>query len=87
MIYNNISLVRQSNFVAAIASYLHVFNTHWIKKTAAHALKLFLTGKRKLHEVTCQPQSLGSFAFRKDWIGRQESAFKKETRKEPWKGG
>ena len=41
-------------------------------------------GKQKLHEVTWQPRSLGSFAFGKAWIGGQESAFKKETRKEPY---
>ena len=45
------------------------------KKTATDALKLFLTSKRKLHEVTRQPWSLGSFAFQKAWIGGQESVF------------
>ena len=34
-----------------------------------HVLKLLLTSKRKLHEVKHQPQSLGSFAFQKAWIG------------------
>ena len=83
MIYSNTSLVHLSNFVAVIAFCLHVFNMHWNKKnTASHVLKLFLTGKWRLHEVTCQPQSLGSFAFWKVWIGGKESAFK-ETRKEP----
>ena len=36
MIYNNSSLVCQGNFVAAIVFYLHVFNTHSIKKTQLH---------------------------------------------------
>ena len=50
-----------------------MFNTRSIKKKpATHALKLFLTGKRKSHEVTRQPQSLGSFAFQKAWIWGQE---------------
>ena len=81
IIYNNISLVHQSNFLAAIASYLDVFNTHLIKtNTTTLALKLFLTSKQKLHEVTCQPQFLGSFAFQKAWIGGQESAFEKDKR-------
>ena len=56
--------------MAAIASYLHVFNTHSIKtNTTTHALKLFLTRKRKLHEVTRQPRSLGFFEFSEglDW--------------------
>ena len=44
-------------------------------------LKLFLTGKKKLHEVTQQPRSLCSFAFRKAWIGGQESAFKKDKKR------
>ena len=48
-----------------------------------HVLKLFLTGKRKLLEKAHQPQFLSSFAFRKAWIGGQESVFKKETRKGP----
>ena len=69
--------------IAAIDSYFHVFNTNSIKKNpATHALKLFLTGKRKLHEVTGQPGSLGFFAFQKSCIWGKESAFKKETRKE-----
>ena len=51
------------------------------KKTATDALKLFLTSKRKLHEVTRQPWSLGSFAFQKAWIGGQESAFLKKNEK------
>ena len=33
--------------------------------------------KCKLHEVTCQPRFLGSFAFRNTWIGGSESAFEK----------
>ena len=41
-------------------------------------MNLFLTSKRKLHEMACQPQSLCSFAFWKAWIGGQESAFKKD---------
>ena len=45
-----------------------------------HALKLFLTSKRKLHEVTCQPRFLCSFAFGKAWIEEQESAFKKDKK-------
>ena len=45
-----------------------------------HALKLFLTDKQKLHEVSHQPPSLCSFAFRKSWIGGQESAFKKDKK-------
>ena len=81
---NNTSLVRQSNFVAAIASYLHLFNAHLIKTDrSAHALELFLTSKQKLHEVACQPQLLGSLAFQKEWIKGQKLAFRKETRKEP----
>ena len=32
MIYNNTSLVSKSNFVATIASYLHVFYKYSIKK-------------------------------------------------------
>ena len=77
-IYKNTSLVRQSNSVAVIDSYFYVFNTCSIKKkTATHTLKLFLTGKRKSREVTCQPRSLGSFAFQKAWIWGQELAFKK----------
>ena len=77
-IYKNTSFVRQSNFVAAIDSYFYVFNMRLIKKkTATHALKLFLTGKRKSREVTRQPRSLGSFAFQKAWIWGQELAFKK----------
>ena len=69
-IYKNTSLVCQSNFVAEIASYLlHVFKTDLIKtNTITHALKFFLTSKRKFHEVTRQPRSLGSFAFQKAWI-------------------
>ena len=56
MIYNSASLFCQSNFVVEIASYLHVFNTHLTKtNTTTHALKLFLTSKGKLHEVTSQP--------------------------------
>ena len=31
--------------------------------------------------MTRQPRSLGSFAFRKAWIGGQESAFKKEKKR------
>ena len=62
--------------MAETASYLHVFNTHSIKtNTTTHALKLFLTNKRKLHEVTCQPRSLGSLTFRNAWI-----RFKKEKK-------
>ena len=48
-----------------------------------HVLKLFLTSKQKLHEVTQQPQSLCSFAFQKAWIGGQESAFKKDKKRAP----
>ena len=33
-IYNSSSLVYQINFVAAIAFYLHVFNTYSIKKVS-----------------------------------------------------
>ena len=78
---NNTSLVCQSNFVAAIASYLHVFNTHSIKtNTTKYVLKLFLTSKRKLHEVTRQPRSLSSFAFQMAEIRREEPAFKKEKK-------
>ena len=33
MIYNNTSLAHQNNFVAAIASYLQVFNMHSMKET------------------------------------------------------
>ena len=67
--------------MAEIASYLPVFNMHSIKTNATtHPLKLFLTSKRKLLDVTRQPRSLGSFAFRKAWIGRQKSAFKKEKK-------
>ena len=81
MIYNNTSLVHQSNFLAATASYLDVLNTNLIKtNTTMHALKLFLTSKQKLHEVTCQPQFLGSFDFQKAWIGGQESAFEIDKR-------
>ena len=77
-IYKNTSLVRQSNFVTVINSYFCVFNMRSIKKkTATHALNLFLTGKRKSHEVTCQPRFFGSFAFQKAWIWGQELAFKK----------
>ena len=66
IIYNNTFLVCQGNFVAAIASYLHVFNTHSIKtNTTTHVLKLLLTSKRKLHKVMHQPRSLDSFTFRK----------------------
>ena len=43
-------------------------------------LKLFLISKRKLHEVTLQPQFLYSFAFGKAWIGGQESAFMKDKK-------
>ena len=50
------------------------------QNTTTHALKLFLTGKRELHEVRHHPQSLGSFAIRKTWIGGKESAFKKEKK-------
>ena len=83
-IYKNTSLVHQSNFVAAIDSYFYVFNTHLIKKnTATHEFKLFLTGTQKLQEVTCQPRSLGSFAFQKAWIWGQELTFKKWTKKDP----
>ena len=68
--------------VATVTSYLHVFNKHSIKNThTTHALKLFLTGKRKLREVTRQPRSLRSFAFWKACIGRQESAFKKDKKR------
>ena len=83
MIYSNTALVRKSNFVATIASYMHVFKKHSIKKNThtTHALKLFLTGKRKLHEVTRQPRSLCSFPFWKAWIGGQESAFKKDKKR------
>ena len=45
-----------------------------------HVLKLFLTSKRKLQEVTCQPRFLYSFAFGKAWIGGQESAFRKDEK-------
>ena len=45
-----------------------------------HAFKLLLTSKQKLHEVTCQPRSLYSFAFWKAWIGRPETAFKKDKK-------
>ena len=78
-------MIHQSNFVVAIASYLHLLNSDSIKTntTMQHVLQFFLTGKQKLHEMTCQPWSLGSFTFQKGWIGGQESAFKKETRKEP----
>ena len=60
-----------------------MFNKHSIKKirTLPHALKLFLTGKRKLHEVTRQPRSLCSFTFRKAWIGGQESALEKDKKR------
>ena len=37
MIYSNISLVCQSNFVAAIVPYLYVFNMHSIKKKHNYA--------------------------------------------------
>ena len=43
--------------------------------TTMHALKLFSTGKQKLHEVTRQPWCFSSFAFWKALIGGQESAF------------
>ena len=84
MIYNSTSLVCQSNFVAEIASYLHVFNTHSIKtNTTTHALKLFLTSKRKLHEVkhaSLDPWALllfGNLGF-----GDKNQLFKKR-KKEP----
>ena len=84
MTYSNTSLVHQSIFVAVIASYLHVFNTHLIKtNTTTRALQFFLNSKQKSHDMVYQPQPLGSLAFRKGWIRGQESAFKKETRKEP----
>ena len=80
MTYKNTSLVCQSNFVAVIASYLHVFNTHSIKaNTTTHVLKLFLTSKRKLHEVTHEPRSLSSFAEMAE-IGGEEPTFKKEKK-------
>ena len=79
--YKNTSLVCQSNFVVAIASYLHVFNTHSIKaNTTTHVLKLFLTSKWKLHEVTRQPRSLSSFAFQMAETGGEEPTFKKEKK-------
>ena len=37
-----------------------------------HGLKLFLTSRQKLQEVTCQPQFLYSFAFGKAWIGKDK---------------
>ena len=36
-IYKNASLVRQSNFVAAIDSYFYVFNTRSMKKKPSYA--------------------------------------------------
>ena len=82
MIYNSTSLVCQSNFAAQIAYYLHVFNKHSIKtNTTTNALKLFLTSKQKLHQVTRQPRSLGSFAFQKAWIGRKDQLLKKRKKK------
>ena len=45
-----------------------------------HVFKLLLTSKQKLHEVKCQPRSLYSFAFWKAWIGRPETAFKKDKK-------
>ena len=83
MIYNT-SLVCQSNFVAVIASYLHVFDIHQIKKTpAATCVKLFLTIKQRLREVTCKPQSLGSFASRKVGLGDKNQLFKKREERNP----
>ena len=40
-------------------------------------LNLILTGKRKLHEVTHQPLSLGSFTFWKAWVRGQNQLSKK----------
>ena len=40
-IYNNISLVRHSNFVAAITFYLHVFNIHSIKNSCTFVKVIF----------------------------------------------
>ena len=46
-----------TNFLMGTNNVLH--NTYLIKKnTTTHALKLFLTRKQKLHEVTCQTRSL-----------------------------
>ena len=77
MIYNNTFLVCQSNFVAAMASYLHVFNTHSIKtNTSTHVLKLFLTSKRKLHN----PWAL--LLFERLGLGDKKKLLKKR-KKEP----
>ena len=78
MIYNSTSLVCQSNFVAEIAFYLHVFNRHSIKTNATmHALKLFLTSKQKLHEVTCQPRSLALSLSGRLGLGDKNQLLKK----------
>ena len=53
---------------------------HSIKKHTTHALQLFSTGKRKLHEEKCQLRYLCSF-FWKAWMGGQESAFKKDKKR------
>ena len=78
---SNTSLVCQSNFVAAIASYLHLFNMHLIKTNITTlALQFFLTSKQKLHKVACQSQPLGSLNFQKGWIRGQESVFKRDKK-------
>ena len=74
-IYNNTSLVLQRNFFATIAFYLHVFRIlikcNKCNANTAHALHLFLTWKRKLHEVRRQPRSLCSFCLEGlDWRTR-----------------
>ena len=69
--------------MAATASYFQVFNTHSIKtNTTTHVLKLFLTSKRKLHEVTRQSQSLSSLLFGRLGLGDKNQILKKR-KKEP----
>ena len=67
--------------MAEIASYFaRVQHASDQNKHNYASLKLFLTSKRKLHEVTRQPRSLDSFAFWKAWIRGYESAFKKKKK-------
>ena len=69
--------------MAETASSLHVFNMHSIKTSVTvHVLKLFLTSKRKLQEVTCQPQSLGSHFSERLGLGDKNQLLKKR-KKEP----
>ena len=80
VIYKNTSLDRPSNFVAVIDFYFYVFNMHSMKKHSYTSTEVIFNQQLKLHEVTHQPQSLGSFTFQKAWIWGQESAFKRQER-------